>query len=60
VTVYVLILPFLTKFHLESGSLQLDFKEALERVFLRNIDKWAEDNLSENLAVKRYNRLKVD
>jgi hypothetical protein len=56
VTVYILILPFLTKFHPESGSLQLDFKEGLERVFLRNIDKWAEDNLSENLAVKRYNR----
>jgi hypothetical protein len=35
----------------------LDFKEALESVFLRDIDKWREDNLSENLAVKRSEKL---
>jgi hypothetical protein len=57
VTPYVLMLPLLTKSNPESGSFRLNFKEALERVFLRNIDKWAEDNLSENLVVKRKTKL---
>jgi hypothetical protein len=59
VTPYVLMLPLLTKSNPESGCLQVDFKKALESVFLRDIDKWAKDNLSENLVVKRRNKLKA-
>jgi hypothetical protein len=57
VTPYVLMLPLLTMSNPESGCIYMDFKKALECVFLRDIDKWAEDNLSENLAVKRINKL---
>jgi len=57
VTPYVLMLPLLTKSNPDSGSLRIDFKAALEGVFLRDIDKWRKDNLSENLAVKRKNKL---
>jgi hypothetical protein len=57
VTPYVLMLPLLTKVNPESGSIHVDFKQALESVFLRDIDQWADDNLSENLAVKRRKKL---
>jgi hypothetical protein len=57
VTPYVLMLPLLTQSDPESGCFRVDFKKALEGIFLRDIDKWAQDNLSENLVVKRRNKL---
>jgi hypothetical protein len=57
VTRSVLMLPILTKSDIEAGNIQVDLKKALECVFLRDIDKWASDNLPENLAVKRRNKL---
>jgi lambda repressor-like predicted transcriptional regulator len=57
VTSYVFMLPLLTKSDPESGCLRVDCKKALESVFLRDIDKWAKDNLSENLAIKRRCKL---
>jgi hypothetical protein len=57
VTPYVLMLPLLTKVNPVSGCVRVDFKRALESVFLRDIDRWAEDNLSENLVVKRRKKL---
>jgi len=57
VTPYVLMLPLLTKSNPESGCFRVDFKNALESVFLRDIEKWEQDNLSENLVVKRRNKL---
>ena len=59
VTPYVFMLPLLTKSNPESGGLRIDCKKALERVFLRDIDKWEKDNLSENLAVKRRSKLRA-
>jgi hypothetical protein len=53
VTSYVLMLPLLTKSDPESGCVRIDFKNALEHVFLRDIDKWEKDSLSENRTVKR-------
>jgi murein L,D-transpeptidase YcbB/YkuD len=53
------MLPLLTGVNPESGSVRVDFKRALESVFLRDIDRWAEDKLSENLAVKRRKKLNV-
>jgi hypothetical protein len=58
VTPYVFMLPLLTKSKPESNCLRIDCKKALEQVFLRDIDKWAKDNLSENLVVKRISKLK--
>jgi murein L,D-transpeptidase YcbB/YkuD len=54
-----LILPLLTKPDPDSGCIRVDFKEALEDVFLHDIDKWANNNLSENLHVKRRRKLKA-
>jgi hypothetical protein len=59
VTTYVLMLPLLTRSDPQTGILRLDCKAALEGVFLRDIDKWAEDNLTENLTIKRKNKLKA-
>lgn len=53
VTGYILLLPVLTKINPESGCFSLNVKDILENVFLRDIDTWEKDNLSENLAVKR-------
>jgi hypothetical protein len=53
------MLPLLTKSNPESSCLQWDFTEALEGVFLRDIDKWRKDNLFENIAVKRSEKLNV-
>jgi hypothetical protein len=59
VTRYVLMLPLLTKSDLDSGCIRVDFKEALEDVFLHDIDKWVNINLSENLEVKRRRKLNI-
>jgi len=57
VTSYVLMLPLLTKVNSDTGCFAMDFKKALESVFLRDINQWKTDNLSENLVVKRKNIL---
>jgi hypothetical protein len=57
VTINVLTLPLLTKSDPETGRIKIDFKQALESVFLRDIHKWKEDKLSDNLTVKRMNVL---
>jgi SAM-dependent methyltransferase len=59
VTSYVLMLPLLTKSNPESNCCSIDFKKSLESVFLRDIDTWEKDKLSENLVVKRRRKLKV-
>jgi hypothetical protein len=57
VTPSVLMLPLLTEVNPESGCVRVDFKRALESVFLRDIDRWAKDKLPENLTVKRRKKL---
>ena len=59
VTSYVLMLPLLTKSDPKSGNIRMDFKYALESTFLRDIDKWTKENLSENLTIKRKKMLNV-
>ena len=59
VTSYVLLLPLLTKASPETGAIGVDFKKALEDVFLRDINAWTKDNLSENLTVIRRKTLKA-
>jgi hypothetical protein len=53
VTGYVMILPLLTKVDTETGNSNICFKSALESVFLKDLKQWKEDNLTENLTVKR-------
>ena len=57
VTSYVLLLPLLTEVSPKTGAVGLNFKKALEAVFLRDIKSWTKDNLSENLTVKRRKTL---
>jgi len=61
VTPYVFMLPLLTKAksNSKSGCFSIDFKTTLENVFLRDIDQWEHENLSENLTVKRKGKLNV-
>jgi hypothetical protein len=48
-----MILPLLTKADTETGNSNIRFKSALESVFLKDLKQWKEDNLTENLIVKR-------
>jgi hypothetical protein len=36
---------------------KINFKEALENVFMKDLKPWSDNNLTENLAVKRKNKL---
>ena len=49
VTPHILLLPVLTR--IEDGK--IDFKAALEGVFLKDVKAWGAANLSENQAIKR-------
>jgi hypothetical protein len=53
VTGYVMILPLLTGVDTKTGKSTICFKRALETVFLKDLKQWKEDNLTENLTVKR-------
>jgi hypothetical protein len=57
ITPYVLVLPLLTKMGEGYKPSPVDFKASLEGVFMKDLKTWKEDNLTENLAVKR--RLKL-
>lgn len=59
VTRYVMLLPLLTKIDKENGTATLDFKAALEQVFLKDLTRWGKDNLTGNLYVKRKNVLTI-
>jgi hypothetical protein len=59
VTGYVMILPLLTRIDTETGKSSICFKSALETVFLKDLKQWKEDNLTENLTVKRRKLLNV-
>jgi hypothetical protein len=59
VTKYVLILPLLMAIDVESGTSNINFKKNLESVFLKDLKRWDEDNLTENLAIKRQKILRA-
>ena len=50
---YVFLLPLLTTINEDSYESEINFKEALESVFLRDIEEWKNKKLSGNLAVKK-------
>jgi hypothetical protein len=47
----------LTKIEEGSSPSKIDFKASLESVFMKDLDTWKKNNLTENLAVKRRNKL---
>lgn len=53
VTSQVMIIPMLTKADAKTGASSVCFKSALEGVFLSDLRQWTNDNLTENLTVKR-------
>ena len=57
VTTQILMLPVLTKINSQTGESGIDFKRALEGVFLRDLAEWRSKHLTENLVVKRTKTL---
>jgi hypothetical protein len=59
VTKQVLILPLMTKINAKTGNSTINFKSTLEKVFLSDLDTWKQDNLTDNLTLKRRKLLKA-
>jgi hypothetical protein len=57
ITAYVLLLPLLTGIGKSDERSDINFKDALECVYMKDLKHWTEDNLTENLAVKRKKKL---
>ena len=57
ITTYVMLLPLLTKVNEDNMLTDLDCKQALETVFLRDLTDWKNEHLTENLAFKRQIKL---
>jgi hypothetical protein len=53
VTAQVMMIPMLTRIDSKTGASNICFKSALESVFLSDLKLWVNDNLTENLTVKR-------
>jgi hypothetical protein len=51
------MLPLLTEIKKSDNQSDINFKEALECVYMKDLKDRARDNLTENLAVKRKNKL---
>jgi hypothetical protein len=58
VTSSIFMLPVLTKTNVSKGTIEIDFRETMEKVFLKEISSWKDSNLTENLTSKRYKMLK--
>ena len=59
VTPQVLILPILTKLNPDTKMININFRQALETNLLSDLKRWACDNLTENLTIKRRRILNV-
>ncbi|OAV63873.1 hypothetical protein Barb6_03493 [Bacteroidales bacterium Barb6] len=57
VTACVLILPLLTRTGDRGHPSAVGFKHCLEGVFMKDLESWTKDNLTDNLAVKRRKKL---
>ena len=49
----MLVLPVITAVGQEPKSSKLNFKRNLESVFMTDLTTWKENNLTENLTVRR-------
>lgn len=57
ITPYVLVIPLKAAAGNNAKPTKLDFKAKLENVFMKDLTQWKENNLTENLAVKRQKKL---
>jgi len=53
ITPYVLVIPLMSAVGHEAKTSNIDFKNHLESVYMKDLDRWKENVLTENLAVKR-------
>ncbi len=58
VTSLVFILPVMTRLN-DKNKNKLDFKKIMEKVYLREIHQWIDDNLTDNLVVKRRKAMSI-
>ena len=52
-----MLLPLMTKVNEDNKLTDVNCKQALETVFLRDLTDWKKKHLTENLAVKRQMKL---
>ncbi|GHT04042.1 hypothetical protein AGMMS49525_09950 [Bacteroidia bacterium] len=57
ITKQVLILPLRTKIDVTTGLSNINFKSALENVFLKDLDAWKAENLTDHQAVMRRKKM---
>jgi CRISPR/Cas system CSM-associated protein Csm2 small subunit len=57
ITSCVLLLPLFTRMGELKERSEINFKEKLESVFMKDLKTWSDDNLTENLAIKRKKKL---
>ena len=57
ITSYVLILPLMSKINAERTHVDINFKTALEEIYMRDLHQWKMENLTENQTIKRRNLL---
>jgi hypothetical protein len=57
ITTYVMLLPLLTKVDENNRLTNVDCKQALETVLLKDLTDWKYKHLTENLAIKRQMKL---
>ena len=57
ITPYVMVIPLMTAVGHESKPSSINFKEHLENVFMKDLSRWTENVLTDNLAVKRRKML---
>ena len=53
----MLVIPLMAAAGHKAKPTSLDFKAKLENVFMKDLTRWKEDNLTENLSVKRRKKL---
>jgi len=57
ITPYVLVIPLVAAAGHKSKPSKIDFKRNLDGVFMKDLNQWKIDNLTENLVVKRRKKL---
>jgi hypothetical protein len=57
ITPYVLVVPLMTAAGHKGKPSNIDFKEHLESVFMKDLTQWKENHLTENLTIKRRKKL---
>lgn len=57
ITNYILTLPLIASFDTDKQALQINIKEALEQVYIKDLVQFKKDNLPESMMIKRRKKL---